>query len=58
MKYILILLLLTSCTATHLHKGWYTYKQLQRAGYTCAPYKGSHYIRPTNDSLKANIIKL
>ena len=56
---ILCIVLLSSCTPVkHLHQGRYTYKQIQRAGYTCEPFKGTHYIRPTADSLKVNIKKL
>ena len=56
---IVLYLLFTACTpTTHLHKGWYTYKQIKNAGYYCTPFKGRHYIRPTQDSLKVNIIKL
>jgi len=38
-----------------LHNGWYTFKQLQRRGYTCPKFKGSQYIRVTKDTSLVNI---
>lgn len=38
-----------------LHPGHYTFKQLQRRGYTCTPFKGSVWVGRTQDSLKANV---
>lgn len=42
-------LILTSCS-TGISKGWYSYKQIRKAGYDCKPFKGRHYIRPTKDT--------
>lgn len=38
-----------------LHKGWYSYKQLQRRGYTCPRFTGRVFIKPTSDTTLVNI---
>ena len=38
-----------------LHNGHYTYKQLQRRGYACEPFKGSRFIMVTKDTILVNI---
>ena len=41
-----------------LHPGHYTFKQLQRRGYTCMPFKGSVWVSRTKDSCKANVLPI
>lgn len=53
---LLAIIIFTSCSGNRtLHNGRYTYQQLQRRGFTCKPFQGSHYIRVTSDSTKVDI---
>lgn len=60
---ILLILILSSCSTSKvsttspkpLIAGWYSYKQITKAGYQCEPFKGRHYLRPTSDSARVNI---
>lgn len=52
---IVFILFFCSFKIRPLHTGFYTWKQLQRRGYTTDKFKGSRYIQRTKDSAKQNI---
>ncbi len=49
----IVIMLFSSCST---RKGFYSANQLKKAGYN-VPFTGTHYVRVTSDSTKANVYK-